>query len=277
MQARVLCVGVAILCLSFGSSASGVEPSERTVRDHSEATRAVSSSGPRKRNPRKPTAEQTQRLAELGLALKDSREGGYRVEVVGEITDHAAANALLKEIGSIQQFSAIGSVSEAQAAVDSLELLAGIKTLTGVLCMENRLDDLGPLKGLKRIEMLNVASTRVTNLEPLSGMKRLENLTITDTPVSDIGPLAGLRRLRSLRMADTNVSDLRPLSGLRRLKMLWATRSKVTDVSPLSKLRTLRTLVIDEGVDTSPLQRLRRLEIIQAQPGRGVLVEADKG
>lgn len=115
----------------------------------------------------------------------------------------------LRDLGGIQTFSMLMSLSAPRARLTSLAPLAGLGALDALDISGNSIDSLAPLAGAVHLKSLNCAGNRIATLEPLRNMDALESLTICgmipelnidgkvvrpfallDNPIDDAGMLA---------------------------------------------------------------------------------------
>jgi Leucine-rich repeat (LRR) protein len=133
---------------------------------------------------------------------------------------HVAPNAVESSLGQLIELPELEALFLGGCWLESLDGIAGLKSLRVLDCTGTKASSLEPLAGLTALQTLDCSYTQVSSLKPLAGLTALQELDCPYTQVSSLKPLAGLTALQRLDCSDTKVSSLKPLAGLTALQWL---------------------------------------------------------
>lgn len=149
---------------------------------------------------------------------------------------------LVREVEDAWQFSELVDLHAVEKGEIDLSGAAALRNVTS-LSVGGTVRDLSPLAQLTSLETLMLPGG-LTDLSPLTSLPRLSSLTLGVAPKTSLAPLTKLAALDELVIGGTTTTTLVPA------------------IEPLPKLTRL-FLVGDKGpVDTRPLAKLTRLELL---------------
>ncbi|GAB3984682.1 hypothetical protein GCM10029978_095010 [Actinoallomurus acanthiterrae] len=168
----------------------------------------------------------------------------------------------LRPLGGLRYLTLRGARLD-RAAIEALvDAFPDLRTLSadgGDWCADLNVLATLPLTALHLSE-----AQRVTSIEAVARFPALRTLTLRGASVTDLGPLAGLSELRRLDLESyRGVADLEPLRDHPKLRYLFLQGAgEGLDLSPLARIRHL-TVHLAVGQSVRGLDRLHRTARIE--------------
>jgi Leucine-rich repeat (LRR) protein len=206
--------------------------------------------------------------AEAGAAGMPGRTQAVACPSIGDpVLDAAVRAALGLPSGpiSLQAALRLGSLSTANAGVQSLAGLQCFSALTTLAVTGDPISDLTPLVALKNLTRLDLTADQVRDVTPLAELGALQVLTLDSNPLTDATPLVGLSTLHSLELNFTKVTDLSRFSSFGAQCEVGLSGTGLSDVTPLAGLTNLTGLDVsgNQVSDVLSLQGLTGLRYLQ--------------
>lgn len=155
--------------------------------------------------------------AETGGSDSPTREQLHQLTSILALTVPEGSN--VGNLAPLTTFIRLSQLTVSNTGINTIEALAGLRTLQELDFSRNPVSNIAPLAGLTNLKKLSMQNTPVEDLRPLASLRALEDLNISGTQVKDLAPLQGLN-LIILDCSLTQIRNLKPLFGHKRLQSL---------------------------------------------------------
>jgi len=155
----------------------------------------------------------------------------------------------LYDVGFLEAFTGLETLSIADNAVADLYPLRGLYRLETLDASGNRIEDITPLYNLTALTALSLAGNSVERIDVLGSLVNLRTLDLSGNAVVSVATLQSLSRLEALDISENYVAYLNPLGGLTALRKLDISNNKVESVLAIRTLANLEELDVSSHDD----------------------------
>lgn len=120
----------------------------------------------------------------------------------------------IKDLGGLEYFKNLQSLSLSSNAVTDISTLAGLTKLTSLSLGGNPVADISPLSGITSLRRLSLSGCQATDYSPLAKLLNLEALMLDNSTIADVSPLSSLTGLKQLYLAGCPINSYSPLSDI---------------------------------------------------------------